>query len=308
MSLDESSGVTPIGHDCTVTGGPEFLKFDVSGATLGALRWQGIAGAPTIVALHGITANAWSWDPVVHHLAGGANLLAIDLRGRGQSHEASGPYGMRTHADDVAAIIDEVGGPVVLAGHSMGAYVALMTRDRHPSLVKQLVLVDGGSPLNVPDGTDIDDVLENALGPALERLNKVWADRTSYYAMWSAHPAFADGISIDLERNLLADLIEVDGGFRTAVNDAAVRHDGRELFADTEVRSLLYRCDEEATIIRAPNGLMGSPPPLIGDDVVEQFRQHRWIDAPNTNHYTVLLGSNGAAIVADTLREALLST
>ena len=84
-----------IGQNGIVSQPPEFLSFDVGGTTVGALRWNGISGAPTIVAIHGITANAWSWDPVAHQLAGGAHLVAIDLRGRGRSHNATGPFGMR---------------------------------------------------------------------------------------------------------------------------------------------------------------------------------------------------------------------
>ncbi len=284
---------------------PEFLSFDVDGATLGALRWPGIDGAATVVAVHGITANAWSWDPIAHHLAGGAHLVAIDLRGRGRSHEVPGPHGIRRYADDVAAVIEQLGGPLVVAGHSMGAFVALMTAERHPAAVKDLVLVDGGAPIDVDDGADIDAALEMTLGPALERLGKTWADRTSYYSMWSAHPAFAEGISIDLERNLLADLVEVDDGFRTAVDVAAVRHDGRELLADAEVRALLEMHPAPVTIIRAPNGLLGAPPPLISDDVVARHPRHRWIDVPDTNHYTVLMGPRGGPVVADTLRAAI---
>ena len=286
---------------------PEFLSFDVEGGAVGALRWTGIVGAPTVVAIHGITANAWSWDPLVHHMSGGANLLAIDLRGRGRSYETPGPFGIRQHADDVAAVIKQIGGPVVIAGHSMGAYVALMTATRHPTLVKDLVLVDGGTPLPVPEGADIDEVLQATLGPALERLGKVWSDRTSYYAMWSNHPAFAEGISIDLERNLLADLVEADDGFRTAVNVDAVRHDGRELLGDEDVRALLHRRTARTAIVRAPNGLLGVPPPLISDEVIRQFSNHRWIHAAGTNHYTVLMGSAGATIVAAAIRDALAS-
>ena len=284
---------------------PEFISFDLDGSTLGALRWPGIDGTPTIVTTHGITANAWSWDPVVHHLDGAATVVAVDLRGRGRSHTVPGPYGIRRHADDVAAIIDQIGGPVVLAGHSMGAYVALMTARRHRSAVTDLVLVDGGTPLPVPAGIPIDEVLTTTLGPTLERLGKVWSDRTSYYSMWSNHPAFADGISIDLERNLLADLIEVDGGFRTAVDAEAVRQDGRELLADNEVRSLLAEHPSRVTILRAPNGLLGTPPPLIGDHVVASLDRHHWIDVPATNHYTVLMGPAGAAAVSDALRAAV---
>ncbi len=286
---------------------PEFLSFDVGDTELGALRWAGIDGAPTLVAIHGITSNAWAWDPLAHHLAGAAHVLAVDLRGRGRSHHAPGPFGIRQHANDIARIVEQVGGPVVVAGHSMGAYVALMAAANHRNLVDRVVLVDGGTPLPLPDQADVDEFLDATLGPAIERLSKVWADRTSYYSMWSAHPAFAEGISIDLERNLLADLVEVDGGFRTAVSEDAVRIDGRELFADPEVRNLLSRRTTPTTVIRAPNGLAGTPPPLISDAAVADAGLHHWIDVPGTNHYTVLMGPVGAAAVAAAVRAELVT-
>ena len=44
--------------------------------------------------------------------------MAIDLRGRGQSADAPGPYGMRRHADDVAVVIERFSAaPAVIAGH-----------------------------------------------------------------------------------------------------------------------------------------------------------------------------------------------
>ena len=60
---------------------PESTSFDIDGATIAALHWPGLGehlpdGTPTVVAVHGITANAWSWDPVAHALNG-----AIDLAG-----------------------------------------------------------------------------------------------------------------------------------------------------------------------------------------------------------------------------------
>ena len=106
---------------------PEFLEFPVDGATLGALGWPGIVGAPTVLALHDIAGDAWSFDPLAHHLGGAAQLIALDLRGRGRSEHCPGPFGLRRHADDVAAVVDAVGGPLLLVGHSMGAAVALLT-------------------------------------------------------------------------------------------------------------------------------------------------------------------------------------
>jgi pimeloyl-ACP methyl ester carboxylesterase len=281
------------------------MSFDGADGPIGGLRWEGIQGAPTVLAIHGITANAWHFDPLAHHLGGAAHVVAVDLRGRGRSFEHPGPFGMRHHAADVAEVIRQIGGPLVVVGHSMGSYVALMTAEQHPELVRDLVLVDGGPALEVPGGVDVDDAMTAMLGPAIERLRRVWPDRVSYNTMWAQHPAFDDGLSIDLERNLLADLIEVEGGFRTAVNEAAVRIDGHELLADTEVRSLLAIRQEPTVIVRAPFGLDGAPPPLISDDLAADYPRHRWVDSPDTNHYTVLLGTLGAQRVAEIVRTAL---
>ncbi|MEL6892313.1 MAG: alpha/beta fold hydrolase [Actinomycetota bacterium] len=286
-----------------MTARPAFLTIDGTAGALGALRWDG-NGDATIIAVHGITANAWHFDPLAHHLDGAAQLLAVDLRGRGRSVDHGGPYGIAEHGADVAAIASSVDGPVIVVGHSMGAYVALDAAARTSDIV-DVVLVDGGTPLAVPPGSDIDELLETTLGPAIRRLRTVWPDRVSYHSMWAAHPAFADGISIDLERNLLADLVEVEDGFRAAVDESAVRIDGRQLFADPDVRELLTRRTVPTPVIRAPNGLDGSPPPFIEDDVVARFPEHRWIDVADTNHYTVLLGPRGATVVADVIRSML---
>lgn len=287
---------------------PQFRTFEFPEVSLEVLQWPGIDGAPTVLAIHGITANAWHFDPLAHRLAGGAELIAVDLRGRGRSFANTGPFGIRRHAADIVRIVGELGHPVTLLGHSMGAFVALMAAEHAPELFDGVVLVDGGAPLPAVDTDQVDETLEATLGPAIARIRKVWPDRVSYQTMWSQHPAFDEGLTIDLERNLLADLFEVEGGFRTAVNEAAVMIDGRDLLVDDAVRSLLGTRSEPTTIVRAPNGLMGVPPPFIPDDVVTSLPQHRWITVPNTNHYTILLGPTGAQAVADALRTEFRDT
>lgn len=283
---------------------PAFQSFDVPGGALGALRWEGIDGAPTVLAIHGITANGWHFDPLAHQLAGGAHIVAIDLRGRGRSYGHAGPFGTRKHAADVVAVARQVDEPVILVGHSMGAYVALLAAELHPELFRGVVAVDGGTALPLPEGK-IEDALVASLGPAIARLRVTWPDRVSYQTMWSQHPAFADGIGLDLQRTLLADLVEAPGGFRSAVSEAAVLIDGRELLVDEHVRTVLSRRTEPTTIVRAPSGLLGAPPPLISDAIVEEMSGHRWTTVPGTNHYTVLLGAAGASAVAEAIRSEL---
>jgi lipase len=296
---------------------PDVVSFDVDGATLGALRWPGRDGAPTVVAVHGITANAWAWGEVAHRLDGDVDLLASDLRGRGRSWTQPAPFGIRQHADDVGDVIEQIGGPVTVVAHSMGTYAALMAARRRADVISSLVLVDGGTPLFLPDpplGDDdqavattehIDHVLDVSLGPAIERLAQVWPDRAAYAAMWAQHPALVAGISDEVARALSADLVDIDGELRVGVNADAVRVDGRELFADDEVRSELARCRVPTTLIRAELGLMGAPPPLIADEMIGQYPQHRWIRADGLNHYTVMNSDAGALMVADAIRSSL---
>src|SRR5690242_21251559 len=146
------------------------LNVAVDGGDLRVLQWG--TGKRVAVAVHGITASGMSWQAVARHMPSDWTLAAPDLRGRGHSRDLSGPYGLERHARDVVAVLRHFGGRPVLAGHSMGAYIALLARDSHPQLVRRLVLVDGGLPLPVPEGADLDALLDTTLGPAIARLGR----------------------------------------------------------------------------------------------------------------------------------------
>lgn len=284
---------------------PTRTTVTVDGADVSVLTWPADDAAPVVVGVHGITANAWSWGPVARRLAGRVRLVCPDLRGRGASSAAPGPYGIRRHADDVAAVIEATGGgPAVVAGHSMGTYVALLAAERHPALVRDLVLVDGGTPIGLPDGVDPQVALEAGLGPVIERLRVVWPDRDAYRAMWAAHPSFTAGLSPDVERAVMSDLVETDGGFRSCVRDDVIRHDGGELFSDAEVRTALDRRDAPVRIIRAELNLLATTPPLIPIDVADRYPRHDWTTVAGSNHYDVFMADPGATIVAEAILAA----
>src|SRR5438045_3124433 len=130
------------------------LNVAVDGGDMRVLLWG--TGKRVAVAVHGITGSGMSWQAVARHMPPDWTLAAPDLRGRGHSRDLPGPYGLERHARDVVAVLRHFGGRPVLAGHSMGAYIALLARDSHPRLVRRLVLVDGGPPLAGPGGAGRD--------------------------------------------------------------------------------------------------------------------------------------------------------
>jgi pimeloyl-ACP methyl ester carboxylesterase len=71
----------------------------------------------------------------------GYRVACTDLRGHGESDASFGSYGDGETAGDVAALIDELGGPAVVVGNSMGAAAAVLTAAERPELVCGLVLV-----------------------------------------------------------------------------------------------------------------------------------------------------------------------
>lgn len=103
--------------------------------------WRSGEGPP-LVLVHGTAADHGRWRPVLPAFAAGFTVYAIDRRGRGGSGDADG-YSVGREFEDVAAVVDSIGGPVDLLGHSYGALcaieAALLTRN-----IRKLVLYDPG--------------------------------------------------------------------------------------------------------------------------------------------------------------------
>ena len=71
----------------------------------------------------------------------GYRVASTDLRGHGDSDATFSSYGDVETAGDVLALIEELGGPAVIVGNSMGAGAATLAAALQPDLVGGLVLV-----------------------------------------------------------------------------------------------------------------------------------------------------------------------
>jgi len=81
---------------------------------------------PALVLLHGFPLAKESWDEPAGLLAQSARVVRFDLRGLGSTTVTPGPYLMETLAGDVVEVLDALGiERAVVAGHSLGGYVAL---------------------------------------------------------------------------------------------------------------------------------------------------------------------------------------
>jgi pimeloyl-ACP methyl ester carboxylesterase len=103
--------------------------------------WRSGAG-PALLLVHGATADhTTTWRLVRPELEKRFTVYAMDRRGRGGSGDAS-RYDLQREAEDVAAVVDAIGGPVDVLGHSFGALCALEAARRTRN-VRRLVLYEG---------------------------------------------------------------------------------------------------------------------------------------------------------------------
>jgi pimeloyl-ACP methyl ester carboxylesterase len=92
--------------------------------------------------IHGFPLCRGTWSHQVEAFKSKHRVIAPDLRGFGESHSSTGPVSMGQFAEDIWGLIQELGaGPVILAGHSMGGYIALAFARAHPEHLRGLVLV-----------------------------------------------------------------------------------------------------------------------------------------------------------------------
>ncbi len=287
---------------------PTTLTVPVEGGQLTVARWG--SGERVVLASHGITANHRSFGEVASQLldrGADVTLYAVDHRGRGGSASLPGPYGLAAHAHDLVAVLDHLDvGSATLLGHSMGAFIAAVAAELAPSRVERLVVVDGALPIPVdlPDDADIEAVVRSVIGPALDRLDRTFASPEEYVAMWQEHPAVGGRYFNDVTDAYVRYDLATDGSvLRPNVSKAAVLDDGESTLVDTEARTALERITTPTVLLWAPRGLLDDPPGLFSaeqvGEVAARLPHVRAVQVEDANHYSIVFGSHGAAMVAD---------
>lgn len=117
------------------------------GVRLHCLRWG--RGPRLIVAIHGLTGHAWHWRRTAERLGPEYSLVAVDLRGHGDSDKPQSGYTYADQLGDVEAVVAHFAGDLdaegtrpVMMGHSLGARVAMPYVTAHPT--RGFVIVDPG--------------------------------------------------------------------------------------------------------------------------------------------------------------------
>lgn len=100
-----------------------------------------VDGRPPLLIVHGLYGSARNWGVIAKRLSDARQVITVDLRNHGDSPwDAAHDY--PDLAGDLVDTIEEIGGPVDVAGHSMGGKAAMVLALTRPDVVARLVVAD----------------------------------------------------------------------------------------------------------------------------------------------------------------------
>ena len=165
--IDGSGNPTPVPEELTSlfsarvsTRSGEVVRYDVGETSLAVdIRGDG----PALLFIHGFPLDRTIWKHQVATLSGWRRI-APDLRGMGTSEPGTSPFSMASYADDLVALLDRLRvKKAVIAGHSMGGYIAFELLRRYKDRVAGLILVDTKAAADSAEGAaSRDDVIKLA--------------------------------------------------------------------------------------------------------------------------------------------------
>jgi len=139
-------------------------------------------GEPPLLLVHGWCCDQAYFAPQFEHFAErGHRVVAVDLRGHGQSDKPHQRYAMQDFADDLAWMCQrlELAKPVVV-GHSMGGIVAFDLAARYPHLPSAVVMLDAAVVLPSAARAAIPSLLKQLRGPAYREVLRGYASRSLF--------------------------------------------------------------------------------------------------------------------------------
>lgn len=247
---------------------------------------------PTLLLAHGLTANAHCFGALMAALP--YRVLAVDLRGRGQSDAPVSGYSMDDHTADLLGLLDALElDQVILGGHSFGGLLTVYTAVHHPRRVRQCIIMDAG--LMHPQVREL-------ITPSLARLGQTYPSWEVYRDMVKTAVYWQGQWDDHIEAYYRADVHHHADGTVTPIPTPAAIAEATGKGLGLNWLELMARLSQPALLLNGPVGY-GTPgtPAVVPADLAQQtaaiIPHCRLVSIPG-NHMTMLFGENARLMAA----------
>ncbi|TVO78335.1 alpha/beta fold hydrolase [Sedimenticola selenatireducens] len=270
----------------------ETSTVQVNGIILSYREWTG--EGKTVICLPSFAAHKGSFERLGAALSPDYRVIAIDLRGRGDSDKPEEGYGFAYHVSDILMLTKQLGiDKFSIVGHSFGATVGTYLASIRPSLVEAIVLLEGGA--------DPTERVLKAIRPTLNHLESPYPSMAAYLKAMRAMPFYGRQWGEMLEAYLREDVYLIEDG---CVQPKA---SAQSLHKDLDLHFLYSMCLHfpalscPALFVRADEGLTDADHGHIFTDaetdaIVKWIPKGRRLDVSRVNHFTMLLNDDAPII------------
>ncbi len=113
------------------------------------IAYDDVGQGEPLLLIHGIYCSRQQWGRQVAAFENDYRVITCDLRGHGQSAASAGAYSIKLFAEDLLALLDELGlEKAICCGHSFGGLVAQELALSYPERVRGLILAETMYGLN----------------------------------------------------------------------------------------------------------------------------------------------------------------
>ena len=189
------------------------------------------AAAPVLL-VHGIIGSRATWEWLLAECSERFRVLRLDLRGHGRSDRAPGAYTADGYVADALEVLERIGRPCVMVGHSLGGAISAAIAQRRPDLLAGVVLEDPPLGRITPDEAALDSssLLDGFrfLRDAIPQVQQAGMTAEALVELISSTPhtagdgTFADLLVPDGVASMAASLLEVDATVLDPVLDGSL--------------------------------------------------------------------------------------
>ncbi len=265
---------------------PKPKVVDANGIGLSYLDWPGDRGP--VICLPSIAGHKGSFTALAQRLSPEYRILALDLRGRGESDKPTNGYGFAYHARDILAFADALGFETFsLIGHSFGATAGVYLASIQPSRVRSLVLIDGGAD---PKAETL-----QLMRQGIRRLDKTYPSLAEYLEMQrgvSYHKPWTPALETYLTQDVI---VQSDGSVQSKSSAKALERDlDMHFYYSMCLHFPNLKCP--VLFLRPQQGLLGTSGHVYSDaeaiNIVRFIPNCKKASVQGGNHYTMLIQDN----------------
>ena len=247
--------------------------------------WEwGDPANPPLILHHGGRDHARSWDRIAEGFEDDYRVLALDLRGHGDSQrEIGGEYSIRQNVVDLLALTGLAGPPVFLLGHSYGGRIGYLAAGAFPERFRAIVSIEG--PLE-PSHGDPKAFTPELLRSVVEDRHSLEGRRPRSYAdleeaagrMRETNPRLSAEHALDLASHAAA---RVEGGYEWKFDNWARPGVRRDDVSAAEMKHFTAAIDCPLLLIVGEDS--GGRRRM--QDRVDQFPNARAVLVPDAAHW-----------------------